>query len=183
MNYYLDTEFIEDGKTIDLISIGVVSEDNRELYLQNIEVDLFKASPWVKENVFPSLQGLGVGEGVYTKDSRYWVSRREIKNQLLSFIGDDKPSFWGYYSSYDWVCLCQLFGTMMDLPKHFHLYCLDLKQLVNQLGNFRLPKPPKRKEHNALEDAKWIRDSYLYIKDRIEFIPRWKDEGQPLRSR
>lgn len=26
MRYFLDTEFIEDGKTIDLISIGIVSD-------------------------------------------------------------------------------------------------------------------------------------------------------------
>jgi hypothetical protein len=30
MRYWLDTEFIEDGKTIDLISIGIVAEDGRE---------------------------------------------------------------------------------------------------------------------------------------------------------
>lgn len=29
MKYWLDTEFIEDGKTIDLVSIGIVSEDGR----------------------------------------------------------------------------------------------------------------------------------------------------------
>ncbi len=31
MRYFLDTEFYEDGKTIDLISIGIVAEDGREL--------------------------------------------------------------------------------------------------------------------------------------------------------
>jgi hypothetical protein len=29
MKYYYDTEFIEDGRTIDLISIGIVAEDGR----------------------------------------------------------------------------------------------------------------------------------------------------------
>lgn len=32
MKYFLDTEFHEDGKTIDLISIGIVAEDGREYY-------------------------------------------------------------------------------------------------------------------------------------------------------
>ena len=40
MRYFLDTEFIEDGKTIDLLSIGIVAEDGRELYLQNVECNL-----------------------------------------------------------------------------------------------------------------------------------------------
>ena len=42
--YFLDTEFIEDGKTIDLISLGIVCEDGRELYLQNSECEFQKAS-------------------------------------------------------------------------------------------------------------------------------------------
>jgi hypothetical protein len=48
MLYWLDTEFIEDGVTIDLISIGIVAEDGRELYLLNWECDYSKASDWVK---------------------------------------------------------------------------------------------------------------------------------------
>ena len=46
MRYYLDTEFIEDGKTIDLISIGLVSEDGREYYAINYNCDFSKASEW-----------------------------------------------------------------------------------------------------------------------------------------
>ena len=44
MKYFLDTEFIEDGKTIDLISIGIVCEDNRTLYYQNSECTFLRAS-------------------------------------------------------------------------------------------------------------------------------------------
>lgn len=29
MKFWFDTEFIEDGKTIDLLSIGVIAEDGR----------------------------------------------------------------------------------------------------------------------------------------------------------
>ena len=31
MKYWLDTEFMEDGKTIDLLSIGIVREDGRNI--------------------------------------------------------------------------------------------------------------------------------------------------------
>ena len=51
MKYFFDTEFIEDGKTIDLISIGIVAEDGRELYLLNYDCDHSMASDWVKANV------------------------------------------------------------------------------------------------------------------------------------
>lgn len=55
MRYFYDTEFIEDGKTIDLISIGIVAEDGRELYLQSVEFDPTQASAWVKEHVLSNL--------------------------------------------------------------------------------------------------------------------------------
>ncbi len=32
MRYFYDTEFIDDGRTIELISIGVTAEDGREYY-------------------------------------------------------------------------------------------------------------------------------------------------------
>jgi hypothetical protein len=55
VKYWLDCEFIEDGKTVDLVSIGIVAEDGRELYLQSVEFDPSKASEWVQDNVLPNL--------------------------------------------------------------------------------------------------------------------------------
>jgi len=51
VRYFIDTEFIEDGKTIDLVSIGIVAEDGRESYMQSVEFEHRKASEWVKEHV------------------------------------------------------------------------------------------------------------------------------------
>ncbi len=82
MKIWFDTEFIEDGSTIDLISIGMVREDGRSLYFQNDACDLNRASTWVKENVFPSL-------------SREWVPRATIARNVREFAGD-KPEFWAY---------------------------------------------------------------------------------------
>ena len=36
--------------------------------------------------------------------------------------------FYGYYSDYDHVVFCWLFGKMIDLPKGFPMYTIDLKQ-------------------------------------------------------
>lgn len=40
----------------------------------------------------------------------------------------NKIEFYGYYSDYDWVVFCWLFGKMNDLPIWFPKYCIDLKQ-------------------------------------------------------
>lgn len=145
MRFWFDTEFIEDGRTIDLLSIGIVAEDGREFYCE-FDVDHRRASPWVKENVVAHL----TGQPVY---------RRAVAANLIKEFCGEKPEIWAYYADYDWVALCQLFGTMMDLPKGWPMYCRDLKQLAGD----RPLIPQTSKEHHALEDARWTRDAWVTI--------------------
>lgn len=42
--YFIDSEFIENGTTIDIISTAIVSGDGRKLYFQNIDCKFDKAS-------------------------------------------------------------------------------------------------------------------------------------------
>ena len=49
MDYFYDTEFIEDGQTIDLVSIGIVASDGREYYAVSTDADLSRANPWGEE--------------------------------------------------------------------------------------------------------------------------------------
>jgi hypothetical protein len=55
VKYFLDTEFIESGPgaPIDLLSIGIVSEDGREFYAESASANLALAGGWVKKNVLP----------------------------------------------------------------------------------------------------------------------------------
>lgn len=119
-------------------------------------------------------------------------------NRLFSFEGHTvnysevkNPEFYGYYSDYDWVVFCWLFGKMIDLPDTFPMYCRDLKQLFDekQEAIFKEDKsvrfyndaksgssiydittlkdhgdyPVQQKEHNALEDAKWNKRLHEFI--------------------
>jgi hypothetical protein len=156
MKYWYDTEFIEDGHTIDLISIGIVAEDGRELYLESADFDKGKANQWVRENVFPQLKG---GE--------YRWPLRSIRVTLLDFFDIEdygEPELWGYYSAYDHVAFCQLFGTMMDLPEGYPMYTKDLKQWCDALGNPRLPDQGES-EHHALADARWNRQVWQFLRE------------------
>lgn len=150
MRIWFDTEFIEDGRTIDLISIGAAREDGETFYAESCECDLSKASPWVVTNVIPNLSGQR-------------KSRAIIAFELVDFMGVT-PEIWAYYADYDWVVLCQLFGTMMDLPSGWPKYCRDIKQMCDDLGNPRLPKQ-ESSEHNALADALWNKKSWEYLVD------------------
>ena len=152
MRFWFDTEFIEDGKTIDLISIGIVAEDGRTFYAINNECDYDRASDWVHDNVIVHLKA----------HTESWLNRLEIRDAVLAFVGTDRPELWAYYADYDWVVLCQLFGTMMDLPKGWPMYCRDVKQLCDERGNPALPEQGKG-EHHALADAKWTKAAWEFL--------------------
>ena len=201
MRYWYDTEFIEDGKTIDLISIGIVCEDGREYYAQSVEFDHRKASEWVQTNVLPHLTicpytavadylsgGFAIdyiGTALRTHrhgqciDQIYgirhrcpWRTRAQLKRDIQIFFNpSDGIELWGYYSAYDHVAFAQLWGRMMDLPKGYPMYTRDIKQWCDALGNPRLPEQGKG-EHNALEDARWNKQAWEFLDQQIIEIVR-----------
>ena len=71
MRYFYDTEFIDDGRTIDLISIGVAAEDGREYYAISTEFNPERAGAWVRKHVLPKLP---------SPSSKLWKSRRQIRS-------------------------------------------------------------------------------------------------------
>lgn len=175
MRYFLDTEFIEDGKTIDLLSIAIVAEDGRELYaeIDQSEVDYAKADQWVKDNVIAHLWSQQSLTG--KREANAWsrdggigglLYRRDLAPTIRRFCDPKqygKPEFWAYYADYDWVGLCQLFGRMIDLPKGWPMYCNDLKQLCVSAGDPKLEKC--QDEHHALADARWVKKQYAVLKE------------------
>jgi hypothetical protein len=261
MKYFIDTEFIEGPQekrfmgikygetkpTIDLISIGIVSEDSRGYYAiskdfnideawNRSEIKEGKKVYWIRENVLkPIFHELGCKElGFDAEDTRKaflandsklrggrndlrllkrWIKKHgksneqiaeEIKRFCNSDYASDKeeyrgkviqvyegdciegsyyrvyPEFYGYYADYDWVVFCWLFGKMIDLPKGFPMYCVDLKQEMERLnetlgcnkdhkeGSYKIKEhkgyPKQENEHNALADAKWNKELYEFLK-------------------
>jgi len=154
MRFWFDTEFIEDGRTIDLISIGIVADDERRYYAISNEFDPNKARQWVKDHVLSQL---------LAREHR--KSRAQIAEEILEFVGlGTKPEFWAYYAAYDWVCLCQLYGSMMQLPETWPRYCRDLKQWCEMLGDPKLPKQ-ESVEHHALNDALWTKTAWGWLQE------------------
>lgn len=153
---WFDTEFIEDGRTIDLISIGMVRDDGATYYAECEEADLSRADEWVRANVLVHLSGEK-------------KPRRVIAQEIVAFAGE-APEFWAYYADYDWVALCQLYGRMIDLPKGWPMFCRDLKQLAVERGNARLPKQIGA-EHNALADALWNKDAHHFLDATLSETP------------
>lgn len=152
MRFWFDTEFYENGFTIELISIGVVSEDERTFYAETIRAPLLATkSQWLEENVKPHLRGIT-------------LNHTRLRNDLILFFGEN-PEIWGYYPSYDWVALCQIYGTMMDLPKDWPQAPLDIRQLAidREVTDKDLFPAQTGAEHDALADAQWAREAWRHI--------------------
>jgi hypothetical protein len=152
MRLFIDTEFYENGPTnpVKLISLAMVDEGGREYYAESSEINLEEVSDWIKLNVVPKLTG-----PKKTVDT--------IKQDIIDFVGKHHPEIWGYFSDYDWVVFCQIFGRMIDLPENFPKYCLDLKQMMLGKRVSRSELPKEENEHHALSDARWNLKAYAFL--------------------
>lgn len=147
MRYFYDCEFIEDGRTIELVSIGVASEDGREFYAVSTEFDPARAGTWVRQNVLPKLP---------PPSSPVWKSRSRIRDDLLKFLvprPEVEPEMWAWVGAYDHVVLCQLWGPMTALPRSLPRFTRELRQHWEQSGCPPLPPAPEE-AHDALADAR-----------------------------
>ena len=148
--YFYDCEFIEDGRTVDLVSIGVVDECGREFYGISTEFDASRAVPWVRRNVLDKLPSPG---------DRAWRSRERLRDDLYEFLvaplrerPDQELELWAWYAAYDHVALAQLWGAMPALPRAIPRFTKDLRQLWDDRG--RPPLPTATGRHDALVDAR-----------------------------
>ena len=153
MRIWFDTEFIDDGTTIDVISYGLARDDGAVYYAEAAEFDRSRMDGWCRENVLPHLTG-------QTKP------RTQIAEEIREFT-QGVTEFWAHYAAYDWVALCQLYGPLLDRPQGWPLLCRDtqLMRLDNDIGPLPKQSTP---EHHAGNDAAWARDAHAFMEAVIE---------------
>ncbi len=144
--YFYDSEFIEDGQRIDLVSIGVVDETGREFYAVSTEFDASRAIPWVARNVLDKLP---------SPSDRAWRTREQIRTDLLAFLTGpgEQIELWARMAGYDHVVLAQLWGDMRALPRAIPRFTHELRQMWEDAGSPPVPPQPPD-QHNALADAR-----------------------------
>jgi len=177
MKIFYDTEFLEDGQTIDLISIGMIREDGREYYaIQQRSWRSWRKlyrHDWLRDNVLPSMPRIHGDRRLQVStrknplaidfDSSWIRPREQIRDEVQDFVlGTPDVELWAWYGAYDHVVLCQLFGRMIGLPEGFPKWTNDLRQEQRRLGDPELPKQSEG-QHNALADAK-------HLKLRAEYL-------------
>jgi hypothetical protein len=182
--YFYDTEFLENGSTIELISIGIVGEDGEAYYAVNFDApwERIYQSKWLMDNVWPHLPVKGyttqlssVGAAATrvlmkdrghldTTDTRVrpaWVIANEVREFLRD--GGDDIELWADYAAYDHVALMQLWGPMIRRPKHVPMFTHDIQQAARMLDIADQLPEQDGAEHHALADAQHVKTCYDVI--------------------
>lgn len=154
MKYFYDTEFHDDGTTIDLISIGIVANDGREYYAVNADAewDRIMRHDWLPANVVAQLP-----------PEVEWKTKAQIKAEVTEFLlAAGQPELWAWFAAYDHVVLSQLFGRMLDLPDGIPMYTHDLRAYLDYVKIKGIPAQMSG-NHDALEDAKHVKVVHDYV--------------------
>jgi len=177
MLYAYDTEFLEDGKMIHLISIGIVCEDGREYYAVNLDMPKSRIHQrdWLMDNVWPHLPLKGMSQltldgetrvvtpGELDEESEFVKPKWVIRNEVRAFFqnGAGQAELWADYGAYDHVALAQLFGMMIDLPDGIPMHTNDLQTLLR----LRMVDEPAQvgTGHNALDDARTVMSALQFL--------------------
>lgn len=233
MKFYMDTEFIEGTQkriigntkpTIDLISIGIVSEGtektlmkpydvyneavtySREYYAiskdfnikeawnrYDLKLDIKEGGTkkvyWLRENVLKPIfdewntysyhkfnyknmkyciQMIGKTNKQIAEEIKHFVANRPINSNKEQWILDYDTKdikFYGYYCAYDWVVFCWLFGKMIDLPKGFPMYCIDVKQMMDIIADVKYAHL-----RDDLDSRKGIVGSEFTLKRKLDIM-------------
>lgn len=182
MKIFFDTEFTGLYKETTLISIALVSENDRCFYAEFTDYDKSQVDDWIRENV---INNLYYNQETYLNNARtlsfYHVGRKEeIKEKLSEWFSTfDEVELVSDCCHYDMVLLADIFGGAFDIPKNVCPACYDINQdiaryyKISQREAFNKSREEIVKElsgktffetkHNALFDAKIIQSIYSEI--------------------
>lgn len=182
MKIFFDTEFTGLYKDTQLISIGLVSEDNREFYAEITDFNNKNIDEWIKENVLLNTVEYGNVNvlDICSSENDYYVgTKQDIANYLREWLMQfNDIQLVSDVCHYDMVLFIDLFGTAFDLPQNINASCHDINQDISQLYDLSEKEAfdysrelilsghnisIEGAKHNALYDARVIKCLYEII--------------------
>jgi len=169
---FYDTEFSGLHQNTTLISIGIISDNNKTFYAEFNDYDEKQVDKWIKDNVIENLTMESFDKFLpeYTGEKEYNIkgSTKEIKKLLIKWLEQfDEIEIWSDCLSYDWVLFNEIFGGAFSIPKNIYYIPFDLCTLLKikdidpdisreEYGEMK----EGEQKHNALWDAKVIKACY-----------------------
>lgn len=181
MKIFFDTEFTGLHKNTTLISIGCIDENGRTFYAEFNDYNKSQCNDWIQKNVIDNLMFNHVETIVDNGDNFYYIkdSKANIRDAFTQWLQEYKcVEFVSDVCHYDMVLLIDIFGTAFDLPKGVNTACHDINQDIAEWYNcsetdafdtsregFLIDNELyfDGDKHNALYDAKVIKEIYEYI--------------------
>ena len=178
---FIDTEFTGLHKGNTLISIGLISEDCRNVFYAEItDYDESQCDEWIQKHVIEKLRfrdkkpfsGIKP-DGVVTYEIK--GTKAEVSAFLINWLKIFKEiEFWGDCVADDWLLFIDLIGMgkpMRKMPKNFTSYqAFDIFTVLKLKGynpkehrHVLLGLTDGENQHNALYDADITRQVYNKI--------------------
>ena len=186
MKIFFDTEFTGLHKNTTLISIGFIDENDRCFYAEFTDYDESQCDDWIKENVIKNLKHKGTRDihlkGYNPREDKTWIigNKQEVYNALYEWLLTyDRIQLVSDVCHYDMVLLIDIFGSAWDIPSCLNPSCHDINQdiadyyKIDEMQAFdkgrediiaEHKKIIKGSKHNALYDAKVIKEIYNIIR-------------------
>lgn len=184
MKIFFDTEFTGLRKDTTLISIGLISENKKQFYAELIDYKEDQCDDWIKKNVIDKLYKTDWDKRESEYVANYHLGAKlEIGKVLCNWLAQfDYVEFVSDVCHYDMVLLIDLLGGAWHLPQNVSAACYDINQdIARKYGITMKEAFDKSREdilyqhykenkvhgdkHNALYDAKVIRELYQILND------------------
>lgn len=178
MKVFFDTEFTGLHKDTTLISIGLVDGDGRTFYAEFSDYDESQVNDWILENVISHLKFTNSTVPVINiyKDSwEVYGNKAQVKEVLKDWLSKyDKVQLVSDVCHYDMVLFIDIFGSAFDIPSNVCPFCYDINHDIAELCVISdaeafdksreelCYKTIEGDKHNALYDAKVIKEIYSY---------------------
>ena len=183
MKIFLDTEFTGLKKDTELISLGMVAEDNTVFYAEFNDYSKDKIDDWLKNNVICNLKFKDIVNKLLpphlpVRGAEYICkgNTEEIKNKMSTWLNlFNDVDLWADCCAYDYVLFAELFNGSLNMPDKFQPYIRDLFDLFISKGFSRNDAWDMNREdfiegsslfknnfekHNALWDAKVCKECH-----------------------
>jgi hypothetical protein len=148
-----DLEFLDNGETIDLISIGMVSGDGRKMYAVNREMSQrsILENKWMRNNVWPHLPRIDLPEMRHD-----WGVPKPIKSCLCKPVEDSRNEY-----------TCRHMNGRLDMD---HPDVRPLGQIRRMVSDFIQASHPADKDMDRDNVKMW---AYYGAYDHVRLAQLW----------
>ena len=179
---YFDTEFTQLVKNTDLISIGIISNDNKTFYAEFTDYNRNKIDKWLADNVIANLKFNNKSNLYCVEGNNTFVKgpKEKVRQCLLPWLKQfGRVQFVSDVCHYDFVLLLDLIvDKTIELPKYISPCChdinMDIAKYYKITDREAFDKSREKivaseiadmkSKHNALYDAILIREIHKKIR-------------------